>query len=345
MKTLHLPALLALACCSIPGAFAQTPPQTSPPQLPSDPAALMQLAWQQNGLHEPGLQPWHARATWQILDKKGKAEKQGTWEEWWAGPHESKMVYNSPDFQQTYWATTQGGYTLEGHGSISWVEDFVMRTILSPVATARDLSRAQLKVSHIKVDGAPLDCAVVADSKTNPVGDFCFDPGRTALRASASLIGQTTMNSIVQFQGRHLAKDIYVSRVGMPAIQIHLDEIEALAPGAESQLAPPPEAKLVTPRTARITLSSGVAAGHRLSGDVPEYPLLAKQQHVQGTVVLWAVIGKDGAIHDLEIIAGPPELQESAVDAVKTWRYSPYLLNGEPVEVHTQIDVVYRLER
>lgn len=299
----------------------------------------MQLAWQQNGLHEPGLQPWHVRATWQILDDKGKPEKQGTWEEWWAGPHESKTVYDSPDFQQTTWATTQGEYRLEPHGSISWVEDFVERMVLYPATAPNQLVQPQLKASDIKVGGVTLHC--VEDERT--VENSCFDPSVAALRVKANAAVQVMMNSFVQFQKRYLARDLYVTRVGMPAVEIRLDQIERLTPEAASQLAPPPEAKLVTPQTARITLSSGVAAGHRISGDAPEYPSVARLAHIQGTVALWAVIGADGTIHNLEVISGPQMLQKAALDAVKTWRYTPYLLNGKPVEVHTQVNVIYHL--
>lgn len=93
----------------------------------------------------------------------------------------------------------------------------------------------------------------------------------------------------------------------------------------------------------RVHVASGVMAGTKISGDNPVYPQEAKDQRVQGTVVLDATIGTDGAVEYLHVVSGPTLLQQSSLDAVKTWMYKPFLLNGEPVEVQTQISVVYTL--
>ena len=75
----------------------------------------------------------------------------------------------------------------------------------------------------------------------------------------------------------------------------------------------------------------------------PTYPAIAKAARISGTVVLQATISKTGAIENLRVISGPPMLQAGALSAVKTWRYRPYLLNGEPVEVETTVNVVFNL--
>jgi protein TonB len=64
---------------------------------------------------------------------------------------------------------------------------------------------------------------------------------------------------------------------------------------------------------------------------------------VSGTVVLAATISKTGTIENLHVVSGPPVLQQAALDAVQTWLYRPYLLDGEPVEVETTINVVFTL--
>jgi protein TonB len=86
-------------------------------------------------------------------------------------------------------------------------------------------------------------------------------------------------------------------------------------------------------------ISNGVANGMLLSHPNPVYPAVAKAAHVQGVVVLHALISKQGTIEDLEVISGPPLLTGSAIDAVKNWTYRPYILNGEPTEVETTINV------
>jgi len=75
----------------------------------------------------------------------------------------------------------------------------------------------------------------------------------------------------------------------------------------------------------------------------PMYPPIAKAARVSGTVVLQATISKTGTIENLRVISGPAMLQQSAMEAVKSWRYRPYLLNNEPVEVETTVNVVYSL--
>jgi protein TonB len=77
----------------------------------------------------------------------------------------------------------------------------------------------------------------------------------------------------------------------------------------------------------------------------PVYPPLAKQARIQGVVRFTAIIGRDGTIQNLTLVSGHPLLVSSAQEAVKQWRYKPTLLNGEPVEVVTQIDVNFTLNQ
>jgi len=83
--------------------------------------------------------------------------------------------------------------------------------------------------------------------------------------------------------------------------------------------------------------------GNLLVKTMPQYPAIAKAARIQGTVVLQATISKNGTIENLHVVSGPPMLQQAAMDAVRSWRYKPYLLNGDPVEVETQVNVVFNL--
>ena len=104
---------------------------------------------------------------------------------------------------------------------------------------------------------------------------------------------------------------------------------------------PPPPPKPATPQ--RIRVGGQVEAAKGIYNPPPEYPPLAKMARIQGTVRLEAVIAKDGTIQDLKVLSGHPLLVKAALDAVKQWRYQPTLLNGEPVEVVTEIDVNFTL--
>ena len=83
-----------------------------------------------------------------------------------------------------------------------------------------------------------------------------------------------------------------------------------------------------------------------LSRPAAIYPLTAKVRHVQGTVVVHALIGKDGRIHELQVVSSPdPALSTAAMDAVRNWTFRPFLLEGDPVEVETTINVNFALRR
>lgn len=92
-----------------------------------------------------------------------------------------------------------------------------------------------------------------------------------------------------------------------------------------------------------IHVSAGEMQGDVLNKVPPKYPAEAKKKKVQGTVVLRAVIAKDGTVKDLKAVSGPKLLRQSSMDAVKQWTYKPYLLNGNPIEVDTTINVIYSL--
>jgi len=119
--------------------------------------------------------------------------------------------------------------------------------------------------------------------------------------------------------------------------------------GSVPTAAPPPppppkvEAKPVTPQ--RIRVGGNVVQANLIRGPKPTYPPLAKQARIQGVVKLNAVIGKDGTIQDLKAASGHPLLVPAALEAVRQWLYKPTLLNGEPVEVVTVIDVNFTLSQ
>jgi len=105
--------------------------------------------------------------------------------------------------------------------------------------------------------------------------------------------------------------------------------------------AAPPPPKVAAPT--RIKVGGQVAASKILRQTQPIYPQIAKTAHVSGTVVLHAIIAKDGTIQELTYVSGPALLMKAAIDAVKDWRYTPTMLNGDPVEVDTTVQVVFTL--
>jgi len=93
----------------------------------------------------------------------------------------------------------------------------------------------------------------------------------------------------------------------------------------------------------RIRISQGVTKGQLVYRKEPAYPPLALMARVQGEVLLRAIVSKDGSIKELEVVSGNPMLNPTAIAAVQQWRYRPFMLNGEPVEVETNVTVIFQI--
>jgi TonB family protein len=112
------------------------------------------------------------------------------------------------------------------------------------------------------------------------------------------------------------------------------DELERQVPGAEGALARP-----------QVTVPAEVMEHRIVHKFLPEYPQAAKQAGVQGTVVLDAAVGPQGNVERLKLISGPDALAQAAMDAVRWWRYEPYVENGQPVAVETTVELDFRLAK
>lgn len=112
------------------------------------------------------------------------------------------------------------------------------------------------------------------------------------------------------------------------------------------RIAPPLPPVIARPeRPKKLLVSEGVLEGYVIDQRKPPYPAIAKMAGISGAVVLQATISPAGLIENIRTVSGPPMLITAAVDAVRTWRYRPYMLNGTPVEVETQITVRFSLGR
>jgi protein TonB len=102
----------------------------------------------------------------------------------------------------------------------------------------------------------------------------------------------------------------------------------------------------VRPATPAATqhVSSGVMQGMLIYKVIPTYPMVAQASRTSGTVILQATISRTGTIENLRVVSGPALLQQAAREAVKQWRYKPYMLNGQAVEVETTVNVQFTLD-
>ena len=106
-----------------------------------------------------------------------------------------------------------------------------------------------------------------------------------------------------------------------------------------------PAVVVVHPAAPRsVRLPSVVVEGMLVHKTIPIYPQIAIGTHTQGTVVLEATISRQGVIQNLRVVSGPALLQQAALSAVSSWRYRPYMLNGQTIEVETTVNVVFKIE-
>jgi len=139
----------------------------------------------------------------------------------------------------------------------------------------------------------------------------------------------------------HLNLTVQIDRDGGPVILV-------IALAAAQPAAPPPPPPAATPADAstppqRIRVGGNVQSQNLITKVTPNYPPLAKQGRITGTVSLSVTITKEGTVDNIDLISGHPLLVPSAIEAVRQWVYRPTLLNGNPVEVLTQVDVNYTL--
>jgi bla regulator protein BlaR1 len=139
-----------------------------------------------------------------------------------------------------------------------------------------------------------------------------------------------------------LGKKLLLGAVGLAAIAVPVTFGLVTATGSRAG-APAAKSPLPSDAAAPVQVSQEVMSRQILKKVPPEYPEAAKRDHIQGVVVLDATIGKTGDVENLRIVSGHPQLVPAAIEGVKQWKYRPYLVNGQPVDVETEIDVHFTL--
>jgi hypothetical protein len=317
-------------------ALVHTVPVFAQEAAPRDPKALMLATSKVNGLIGPDVQPWHIKASFRILDESGLAPDAGTYEEFWAAPTKFKRTFTTSKFSQTSYGTEKGLFRSGQREDVPFLIDTIHRELINPMLNPEFLAHESFMSSSSDLDGEKVDCLMFSAESVPSGRSWCVRSGQLVLRRT-SFTGESLQvihDRSLSFEGRFVAGDLRFLRAGKLALTVHVDSVEALDPQVDIQ--PSPDA---LPLRRRINVSAGVAVGMLQHHPAPVYPPGA---NVSGTVVMHAVIGVDGSVQELSIVSGPSELQQAALNAVRTWTYKPYLLNNEPVEVMTQINVVFK---
>jgi len=324
--------------------MAQTATPSTP--MPKDPAAILQLAQEENNIDMDGLKPWHLKATFQVFDEKGKPTETATLDEIWVGVKRQKRTWSSPSFNQVEIVNESGRFRSGDKNEVPMLLEEARRTMVHPMPTVGEIAGTQLDLQKKRFGKVDLNCVMLSQPIKGvthaPLGLFptyCFDIDRPTYRVGFEY-GDTTYvtNQIGTFLGRSVAVKDGVSVKSVKRVEGTVDFLGSIPEPEDQTFAAPPEAMDISSKA--VAISPGVAAGYRLNGADPIYPQAAKEAHIQGTVIMRAIIGRDGRIHALRVqSANDADLAISAIIAVRGWTYKPYLLNGVPTEVDTMITV------
>jgi TonB family protein len=262
------------------------------------------------------------------------------------------------------------------------VESKLEQAFFSPLPSEHVMhsEHIQMEKRTYGKDASALQCVMVGPKmssvSTSPMGLFptyCFAPSQPALMVYVGYASPTIeFNQIVKAQGRYLPKQITIlSPARKKLLTAGVEMTDGIKPD-DAALTPPADVKVsYPPKTIKqvgapgsgpqpemdamtalglgternpVVIAPGVAQGIALSRPAPIYPDDAKTARISGTVVIQALIGRDGWVHEMQVITAPSaSLAASSLAAVSQWRYRPYLLNGEPVDVQTTVNVIYSL--
>ena len=298
-----------------------------------------------SSLDDISLKPWHLKLSFQLFDSKGHPTEQGTIEEWWKSPALHKTVYTSPSYTSTEIQTQDGLFRSKGSSSAPYLLDLVLQQIVHPMPEEKDITNAKPNMRKETISKLPMDCIMLSQEikrvPYSPLGLFptyCFDHDADTLRISYDFGSQmTVLNRIGSFQQHHVAIDQTISVNDVTVVTGHINVLQGITLQEADFV---PSADLEKAGLDPLKVSSGVIGGLAVSQPKPVYPESARVGHVSGTVMLGAIIGRDGRVHSLKLLTTPdPDLAIAAIAAVRQWRYKPYLFQGEPTEVQTRITV------
>lgn len=370
--SLYLSLWCALAFTSASNPTLGQAPSPANMASGSDPAGFLKDAAKVNGLSEEGNQAWHLRVSFQSFDEQGGVNDQGTFEEFYVSPTKYKSIYLRPGFSWIHYGTDQGLMQIGNDDWASFVPGY-LRTLIDPLPNAKEIAQFDL-ISEERVEAAfPYPCISLRNKSRDPRSlpekfkAYCFEPGTKALRME---VDDRTLTALLRgrplmFQGRYVPRDLEVVHFGKLMFAAHVETIETITTADEAALTPPPDAiriqsrvvladgsiemtPLVHPlrpgaRISTVNISASVADGLLINRVDPVYPPAARAAGIQGTVVVGATITKEGRVSSIRVISGPPQLQGATIDAVRQRTYRPFMLNGQAVEVRTDIQVGFSL--
>lgn len=335
-------------------------------KLPQDAGAILEMAAPFYNYDPANAKPWRLSYQYKLLDSQGTVSAEGTVEFWWSPNQGRRITWTKGNNVHTEWRTSDGKTLQSVTGDdISSMEHRLGSAVLFSLPKAQDFASGEttLKLVRIENSGVVNLCVAQVPSKSaaNSQADnlhgvgtaYCFDSQAPVL--VSTLQNHTITNSyshIQKFLDHNIAGHIDISYGGEKKLEADLEECAeikaddaAFAPSADAK---EPPVQMITVKKLPIITSpngeknAGVKPGALLVRVPPIYPPGALASHISGIVVIQAMIGKDGSLQNPRVVSSPDEsLSQAALDAVRQWRYQPYMLNDQPVSVMTTINVSF----
>ncbi|HVC48453.1 MAG TPA: thioredoxin family protein [Terracidiphilus sp.] len=358
-------SLLGGIVASAPTLLAQQAPaqpthsQAAPPEIKTSEFAhkVLDAGLKLNALAGPGLQPWHLKIDYQLRYLPNTKPVSGTVEEWSTGPYRWKRISTSKEasFNGSIWSTSRTSrfQSKADHGDYAprTLVLRVARPVLDPLYQAANIKPDyQMKIQKVATSGLNLACVSVVDParyapKTDPnflFPTYCFD---TDLHLHLVVAGDTTVQflNIQPFQNRMVAREVQVIQNGALIAQMNVSVLEDWKAPDSGSLDPPKNAELQP-----YTIEPGQPQPEPVYQVGASLPILDDAHVFRGVAIVRAIIQKDGSVK-VRGIAGfiPPiiyqtsqQLSDAISNAVKKWRYRPYLVDGQPVDVAYSIPYI-----
>ncbi len=336
-----LGSLAAVLTASAPRLVAQTAP---------DPVrTALTEATRSADLESEGTPAFRLTAKFETFDFKGRPASTGTLKEEFLRPGLRKQTVRVGGEAETY--APEDNVTLEQEPLLGvFVQGVLFNALLHPGPNPATLAEASVKLKVQKLGTLSLRCITVDAGKANfdkQPSAYCLSENEPLLRTEQQRYGMVVIfNKVVKFGGHMLAEDITIQQNGRMRGHLQVQTLAAAPELKEADMPTPEPDRVKIDASGKSRVAGGVMAGNIVTKVAPFYPETAKQNHIQGTVLLAAIIAKDGAIRQLEVVSAPSDdLADAAVQAVSQWRYTPYLVNGEPAEVDTTVTVHFMMGR
>ncbi len=296
------------------------------------------------GLHRDTLHPWYLEAHYKAYDAAGKLKVEGDYEYVWLAKNRWHATYSEGATVWTKWHSDAGVSSPPAQPeTLPYPQSMISELVRNPMEALDAPKEAPPLFREVDFGKVKLTCfsAPPPYPVSVPHGRWCVAPGRPILQlADPGYFAFFTQ--IVAFQHQFAAKQIVLHDDDTPVLDIHVEQLRSPTP-QEAALVSAPASALLVPQRA-VPIPGSVTAGSRVKKVEPVYPEYAKSQRIQGTVRLAGLIQTDGTVSQLEVLHSPnPALTDAAEEAVRQWRYQPYLLDGKPVTVSTQIRVTFTL--